>query len=276
MIVYVCGISGIIEAFALNIPVMEPMSWTRFRLKIFSLLKAKIEEQILSTYYCPMYLVDQDGALLDRDDLNSTTECIVLPRGSHSDEYEVDFAAAKNANDPKLNWAGRKGTFDKYGDYCEEARVSLCNLNFVQIDKDIIKCQMCDCAQRFDHTFLPVMMQHGLANPSCPALEMWNGKTSTSPAMVSRWAKELVKQTISNLNTHNFMKALRRTIRGPELNEHHPKRRYICSICLTNTAEVLYLPCLHLATCIKCHKDKTNNTCQNCAQPITIATKIFN
>ena len=276
MLVHVCGIPGSMESFTTSIPDEDLESWSRMRMKIFDELRKNIDEHTLTTYYCPLYLVNPEGAILDKSDLGQAPECVIMPRGSHADEFEVDIAASRALNDPVMNWSERKESFDKFGDFCNESRISLCNLNFRQIDPNIIECQVCRVAQRFDHVFLPIMMQHALANPSCANLSMWNGKTLTSPSMISRWAQEMVKQTVRNLTAHRFTNILQKRVRTAKINDHVPKRKYICSICLTNSAEVLYMPCLHLTTCTKCHLEKNNDTCQNCAQPITIATKVFN
>ena len=120
MIIYFCGISGIIEAFTINVQILQSMNWTRFRLE----------------------------TLLDLAKLVTMTECLSC-QGAQMRMNMKSISHRRKAL-TILNLVGQDATetFDKYGDFGEEAKVSLSNLNFLQIDKDIIKCQTCDCAQR--------------------------------------------------------------------------------------------------------------------------------
>ena len=275
MQVYVCGIPDELEAFVITVPEDALSSWNGFRLYVYNKMRNRITHNVLIRYFSPLYITGLNGILGCHDDLKAGEEVVILPRGSHCEDADIEAAANKHHHDDDLNWADRLKTFNYFNEYTEQAQVKLTNLHFKQIESRIVKCQICHCVQRVDDFFIPIMLQHGIASPSCPGLEMWNGKMHTSASIVSSWAKELVHLTVKTLNASKFYRTLRNSIRKPDRTEHNPNAAYICSICLVNPAEIIYLPCLHLTTCVLCHESKNNNNCQNCMQPISMSSKVF-
>ena len=276
MQIYVCGVADELQPFSINIPAEATTCWNRFRICVYESMRKVVTQDILSRFFSPLYVTSTEGVLQSHEDLLSAPEVIIVPRGSYFEDTQVEVVAATKHHHMWFGWEERMETFRRFDEYTSDMQRTLANLNFCQVESHIIKCQHCQCVQRLDNFFLPVMLQHAITNPSCAALEMWNGKMLTSATMISNWLQQLVVTTVKTVNSSKFMRSLRNAMRKPTMDEHDPAREFKCSICLSNSAEVIYLPCLHFTTCIPCFQAKSDEKCQNCQQHITCFSKVFN
>ena len=276
MQVYVCGVADELQPFSLTIPGEAKSSWNRCRIFVYEQMRKVVTQDVLSRYFSPLYLTSSSEIIQGHEDLKTATEVVVIPRGSYFEEAQVDVVAATKNHHIWFSWEERMDSFRKFDEYTSEMQRQLSNLNFCQVESHIVKCQNCQCVQRLDNFFLPVMLQHAITNPSCTALEMWNGKMITSASMISNWLQQLVTTTIKTINSSKFAKSFRNALRRPNLADHDPERVYKCSICLVNSAEVIYLLCLHFVTCIACYQAKQDERCQNCQQNITCSSNVYN
>ena len=274
MIVIICGIPNEVNSFSVDINNENLTNWTRFKVALANDVKNIINYEILMQHYFPLFLMNDQGVIGNIEDLSRNEKCVMLPRGSFQDQANTELT--NNRDDGRaLNWSQCLNSFLNFDEYTEEMREALCNLNFRQIGFGIIKCQTCGVPQKFDNCFLPIMTQHAIASPNCPNLDIWNGKLIISPSVFSSWAQELTRQTIKEYNSTSFMRTVKLRARMPELNTNVKMEATQCNICYNNVAELLYLPCLHYNTCIRCHSSKQTKECQTCHLEVEVVTKIF-
>ena len=275
MIVLVSGIPNEVNSFSMTIDDDHKTNWTRFKIALADKIKDVIDYDLLMKHYFPLFIMNEIGIVASANDLARTNECVVLPRGSLLDNASTELANFRDGNQNKLNWSQCQNSFRSFDEYSDEIRDTLCNLNFKQIGFGIVKCQTCQVPQKLENFFLPIMTQHAIASPSCPNLDIWNGKLIISPSVFSTWAQELTCKTIKEYKEASFSRLIRSRALVPDTDISVKMEMPLCNICYTNFADLLYLPCLHYNTCSRCHSSKQNNTCQTCHLEVQITTKIF-
>lgn len=66
-----------------------------------------------------------------------------------------------------------------------------------------------------------------------------------------------------------------RLILEPEVDEEHKNNSTLCSICLSNKRDALFVPCNHFIACRQCICKGNIRTCPICRKPATTMGKVY-